>query len=120
MVKGILKGLFGGGSSIVYVAFAGIALGGWFHYQDVKADRDRYEQERDAAVAQSLAKDQTIASQARTGARRAEANAEQSQAEEAIHAVPDTIHCAASEPVVVALDVLRKRARDAAADHPDQ
>ena len=107
-MKAIITGLFGGGSSLIYLLL--ISVMGFFYLDYVQTKNKNRDLiiERDQFKAQSAAKDQTIASQARSNLRRAQSNKEQQNAEDAIRAVPDSKHCVQSGAILMALDGLRR------------
>lgn len=98
-MKAALKALFGGGSSYVYMAFLAGAVIFAVHYADIKGDLKTAKLERDAYKEQSESKDATIASQARSQARRSDSAQKLNTTEDAINALPQTTSCVSSPSV---------------------
>ena len=119
-MKALIKAFFAGGSTYAYIVLAAIVGAFLLERGHMKRENAALELQRDTYKAESLAKDTTIASQARTGARRSNANAQQQKTEDAILAATDGRHCGASEPIVIALDGLRIKQSSTAPDNPDK
>ncbi len=80
-MKALAKALFGGGSSYIYLIGVGVILSGWFYVTGLQKKVVGLKDELRVEKAESLAKDGTIASQARQGERKAAAKRDLSDAE---------------------------------------
>lgn len=93
----------------MFVILFAVVGGIYIKYDMTMKANKRLKTEITEIKAASLAKDGTIASQARQGERKANSQAELNDAESKINAVPDSQLCANSEPIKVALDQLRAK-----------
>ena len=108
-MKLLLKALFGGGSSYIYLIGAGVLIGGYFYVTGLQRKVVNLKEDLRTEQAENLAKDGTIASQARQGERKANSQKDLSNAESNINEVEDSNKCAQSEPIIIALDQLRAK-----------
>ena len=103
----IVKGLFGGGSLGVYLVMLTAAGGFYFHYKGIKKNLAKAEARVELLEAESSAKSDTIASQARQNQRKADSSVKQQEDEDAISSTTDSNQCSTSEPIIVTLERLR-------------
>jgi len=102
-----LSGLFGGGAWGIYLVLATVIGAFLLERGHMKGRIDELRTELQTVQAESLAKDETILSQARTSHRRSQANIDQQIIEEAINAYDTTTYCVDSSAIRTALDSLR-------------
>lgn len=114
-----IKLFFSGGSTVAYVILFAAIGGVWLKYDMTMKANVKLEARNTKLEAASLAKDGTIASQARQGERKADSQKDLTNAENNINAAQDSRQCANSEPIVIALDQLRVKQSGEQADNPD-
>ena len=115
----LLKAFFGGGSTVAYVVLFAIVGGVWLKYDLTMKDNTKLKADNERLEEANIAKDGTIASQARQGNRKAQAGKDLDNAESNINQVPDSNKCAGSEPIIIALDQLRVKQSGDQTDNPD-
>lgn len=118
-MKLILKNLFGGGSSILYVIFAAAIGGLWLKNDLTMKENAKLEQERDEWKSTALGAQNAIITQAIQSTRQTATQKDLQDADKLIAAVPDSRHCAASEPIAVAFEWLRDYRTGRAEADPD-
>lgn len=108
-MKLFLKGLFGGGSWGIYLVFLTVIGGGYLRMKHAESKVDKLEieiQQKDEALA---SKDNVIASQARSQARRTVAQQELDGVEDEIAKQPESFECVRSPSIDTALGFLREQ-----------
>lgn len=117
-MKAILIGLFGGGSSLIYVMLAALIGACYLEYKDAKSDAVQMEQERDEWKSTALGNQSAIITLSQQSARKTTHQKENENAVQTIHAVPDARHCAASDPIRASLDWVSDYRARRAQTHP--
>ncbi len=118
-VKALVKAFFGGGSTVFYVVLFAIIGGVYLKYDMTMKANKRLKNEIEEVKAASLAKDGTIASQARQGERKSQAREDLNNAEQAIIQAQDSNQCANSEPIRIALEQLLNKQSRKQANNPN-
>lgn len=111
-----LKGLFGGGSSIIYILLLAGAGGIYWEYTRTKAQNVELKGDIEQLEGTIESKDGIIASLGRTAGRRDAQDNQSKDLGNDILQAKDGTHCVSSKPIRVALDGLRLNSREGTPD----
>ena len=116
---GGLKAFFGGHSWVGFGALGVVILGLWWDYSATKSKNEELKLSVENLETEVKQKDETIASQARTAARREQAGKQSQELQKAITDAPQTNECGNSESIRIVLDSLYERTGAKAANTPE-